>query len=153
VLEHYQTEQYKKDGWTVCPDFLSNEEVSEFLNEIKKISKGNTLQNHDKGWIEMEPQQAPDGTRVRRISEPCTYYSRFRELSDSDNLLESVQQLIGPNLVFHYSKINMKPPQIGSVVEWHQDLSYYPLTNSDSLAVLLYLDDADSTNQGAILCP
>ena len=45
--------------------------------------------------------------------------------------------------MFHYSKINMKPPSIGSVVEWHQDLSYYPLTNSSSLAVLIYLDDAD----------
>ena len=40
----------------------------------------------------------------------------------------------------------MKPPEIGSVVEWHQDLSYYPLTNRDSLAVLFYLDDADAEN-------
>src|SRR5262245_55849108 len=40
----------------------------------------------------------------------------------------------------------MKPPEIGSVVEWHQDLAYYPLTDTDSLAVLVYLDDADSSN-------
>jgi ectoine hydroxylase-related dioxygenase (phytanoyl-CoA dioxygenase family) len=61
-------------------------------------------------------------------------------------LLDSVAQLLGENLLFHYSKINMKPPAIGSVVEWHQDLAYYPLTNTDSLAVLLYLDDADGAN-------
>ena len=48
--------------------------------------------------------------------------------------------------MFHYSKLNMKPPAIGSVVEWHQDLSFYPLTNSSSLAVLIYLDDADVAN-------
>jgi phytanoyl-CoA hydroxylase len=54
--------------------------------------------------------------------------------------------LIGPDLLFHYSKINMKPPAVGSVVEWHQDLAYYPLTNTDSLAVLFYLDDADRRN-------
>ena len=40
----------------------------------------------------------------------------------------------------------MKPPEIGSAVEWHQDLSYYPLTNRDSLAVLFHLDDADAEN-------
>jgi hypothetical protein len=28
------------------------------------------------------------------------------------------------------------------VVEWHQDLAFYPLTNSDSLAILIYLDTA-----------
>jgi len=61
-------------------------------------------------------------------------------------MLNCVEKLLGPNLLFHYSKINMKPPKIGSVVEWHQDLSYYPLTNRDSLAVLIYLDDADRGN-------
>jgi len=40
----------------------------------------------------------------------------------------------------------MKPPQIGSVVEWHQDLSYYPLTNRDSTSILFYLDDASVEN-------
>jgi ectoine hydroxylase-related dioxygenase (phytanoyl-CoA dioxygenase family) len=61
-------------------------------------------------------------------------------------LLGSAAQLLGENLLFHYSKINMKPPQIGSVVEWHQDLAYYPLTNPDSLAVLFYLDPASRAN-------
>ena len=146
MLERHQVEQYKREGYAACPNFLSKEQLSDVLSDIERICEGNTLENHDKGRVEMEPHQEPTGTRVRRIYEPCTYYSRFRELSESDKLLDSVQQLIGPNLIFHYSKINMKPPKIGSVVEWHQDLSYYPLTNCDSLAVLFYLDDADSAN-------
>jgi len=40
----------------------------------------------------------------------------------------------------------MKPAEIGSVVDWHQDLSYYPSTNADSFAILIYLDDADIEN-------
>lgn len=96
--------------------------------------------------MEMEPKQAPEGTLVRRLYEPCTYYHAFRDLSDSKELLDCVEQLLGPNFCFHYSKLNMKPPSIGSIVEWHQDLKYYPLTNRDSLAVLFYLDDADRQN-------
>jgi ectoine hydroxylase-related dioxygenase (phytanoyl-CoA dioxygenase family) len=57
-----------------------------------------------------------------------------------------VEKAIGSNIVFHYSKINMKPPSIGSLVEWHQDLAYYPLTNDSSVTVLIYLDDADVAN-------
>jgi phytanoyl-CoA hydroxylase len=146
MLDGHQVKQYERDGWAVCPGFLSNQEVSEFLSDIESICQGNTREKHDKGRLEMEPDQPPEGTQVRRIYEPCTYYSRFRDLSVSGKLLDRVQQLIGPNIVFHYSKINMKPPRIGSVVEWHQDLSYYPLTNRDSVAVLLYLDDADCSN-------
>ena len=40
----------------------------------------------------------------------------------------------------------MKPAGIGSPVEWHQDLSYYPLTNRDSISILFYLDDASAKN-------
>ena len=38
-------------------------------------------------------------------------------------------------------------------MEWHQDLSYYPLTNRDSLAVLFYLDDTDEKNGCLQLLP
>lgn len=141
-----QVRQYRRDGYVVCPGFLSRQEVDAFLADMEGITAGNTLARHDKTRMEMEPNQPPDGTRVRRIYEPCTHYPRFRAFSESPTLLDAVARLLGPDLVFHYSKINMKPPEIGSVVEWHQDLSYYPLTNSDSVSILFYLDDADTEN-------
>jgi phytanoyl-CoA hydroxylase len=146
MLTAEQVLQYRREGYTVAPHFLNEQEVSGLVVEIEKICKGNTSAGHDTSRMEMEPNQGPEGTLVRRLYEPCTYYPVFRDLSDADKLLDCVQQLLGPNLLFHYSKINMKPPAIGSVVDWHQDLAYYPLTNTDSLAVLFYLDDADIGN-------
>ena len=146
MLSNTQITEYHQAGYAVCPNFLTSDEVIQLFSETEKIINGNTLANHDKNRMEMEPDQPPDGTKVRRLYEPCTHHPLFRALSESDKLLDAVEDLIGPNLLFHYSKLNMKPPEIGSVVEWHQDLSYYPLTNRDSLAVLLYLDDADAEN-------
>jgi phytanoyl-CoA hydroxylase len=146
MLTEPQADQYRRDGFTVYPGFLSRGDVESFLGAVESISEGNTLANHDKTRMEMEPDQSSNGTRVRRLYEPCTHYPIFRNLAESTVLLDCVQQLLGPNLVFHYSKLNMKPSAIGSVVEWHQDLAYYPLSNCDSLAVLLYLDDADQDN-------
>jgi ectoine hydroxylase-related dioxygenase (phytanoyl-CoA dioxygenase family) len=61
-------------------------------------------------------------------------------------MLDAVGSLIGPDLLFHYSKVNMKPAAVGSAVEWHQDLAYYPLTNDSSVTLLVYLDDASVRN-------
>jgi phytanoyl-CoA hydroxylase len=146
MLTSEQVTQYRRDGYTLCPRFLGSDEVAGCLAEMKAICGGNTLARHDKSRLEMEPDQGPDGALVRRIYEPCTHYPRFRAFSESTKLLDCVEQLLGPDLVLHYSKINMKPPAIGSVVEWHQDLSYYPLTNPDSVSILFYLDDADIEN-------
>ena len=153
MLTDEQVRAFCEDGFTVCEDFLSQTEVDALLQEADGAIEGNTLATHDAERMEMEPEQPPDGGAVRRLYEPCTYYPVSRALSEMDKLLDSVQQLFGPNLLFHYSKLNMKPAKVGSVVEWHQDLSYYPMTNRDSLAVLFYLDDTDATNGPLKLIP
>ena len=153
MLTDEQVRAFREDGFTVCEDFLSQTEVDALLQEADGAIEGNTLATHDAERMEMEPEQPPDGGAVRRLYEPCTYYPVSRALSEIDKLLDSVQQLFGPNLLFHYSKLNMKPAKVGSVVEWHQDLSYYPMTNRDSLAVLFYLDDTDATNGPLKLIP
>jgi phytanoyl-CoA hydroxylase len=139
-------EEYFQNGYFIHPGLLDSIQVEKLLAEIDRISGDNTLAVHDKSRLEMETNQKPEGRLVRRIYEPCSHYESFRELSESPKLLDAVEALLGPDLIYHYSKINMKPPSIGSVVEWHQDVTYYPLTNSSSLAVLIYLDDADVEN-------
>ncbi len=146
MLSATSVNQFQTDGFCSVEGFLAGEEVAALLASIDSVCASATLADHDTSRLEMEPNQPSDGGRVRRIYEPCTYYSDFRSLAECSKKLDGVSQLLGDNLLFHYSKINMKPPNIGSVVEWHQDLAYYPLTNTDSLAVLLYLDDADQTN-------
>ncbi|MBI4551726.1 MAG: phytanoyl-CoA dioxygenase family protein [Candidatus Latescibacteria bacterium] len=146
MLSPQHVEHYHREGYVVYPGFLSRDELATFHAEMERVAAGSTLAHHDKTRLEMEPKQAPDGTLVRRLYEPCTHYELFREFSESDKLLDCVEQLLGPDLLFHYSKINMKPAGIGSPVEWHQDLSYYPLTNRDSVSILFYLDDATVQN-------
>lgn len=141
-----QLEEYRREGYVLYPEFLSPTEVAALRADLETIAAGNTLASHDKTRMEMEPDQPPSGRLIRRLYEPCTHYPGFRALSDSSKLLDCVEQLLGPDLIFHYSKINMKPPHIGSVVEWHQDLSYYPLTSRDSVSILFYLDDASAEN-------
>ena len=146
MLSPQQVNQYHRDGFTVCEGFLGASEVDRFRQAIEEICSGNTLEHHDQSRMEMEPNQPPEGTRVRRIYQPCNDIPEFRRCADSNRLLDCVEQLLGPDLLLQYSKINMKPADVGSVVEWHQDLAYYPLTNRDSLAVLFYLDDASRRN-------
>lgn len=138
--------QFHRDGFCSMTGILPDSELNALLDDLETISAGATVANHDSSRMEMEPRQGPRGDRIRRIYEPCTHYPRFRSLSESPLLLDSLAQLLGDDIMFHYSKLNMKPPVSGSVVEWHQDLAYYPLTNSDSIAVLIYLDDADRRN-------
>ena len=138
--------QYRNEGYTFVSGFLNQEQVKLCLAELERICDGQTLGCHDTSRLELEPDQSPDGAQVRRVYDPCTHYPLFRAIADSDTLLQCVEPLIGPDILFTASKINMKPAKIGSVVRWHQDFAYGPLTNTKALSVLFYLNDADETN-------
>jgi len=56
----------------ILRQFFSGDERSRMLSEIEGISRGSTLAQHDNTRVEMEPNQPPDGTALRRIYEPCT---------------------------------------------------------------------------------
>ena len=146
MLSKTQIQEYHARGFLCVPDFLSPKLIDTFLETADEIVSSNTANDYDSTRVEMEPDQSPSGTKVRRIYEPCEYYEPFRSYSDSPEVLNVVEQLIGHDIYLHYSKLNMKPAELGSVVDWHQDLSYFPSTNGDSLAILIYLDDADVEN-------
>src|SRR2546426_5817236 len=83
MLDRINVEEFEKNGFTIQNELISNDEVSEFLADVESICAGNTLAQHDKTRLEMEPNQPPDGTRVRRLYEPCTHYPRFRAFAES----------------------------------------------------------------------
>ena len=141
-----QVARYNDEGVLSVPGFLAPKWIDAFRTEADRLTAASTAADFDPERVEMEPNQDPAGKSIRRMYEPCAYYPAFRDYSEAPEILDAVEQLIGPNLLLHYSKLNMKPAERGSVVEWHQDIAYYPLTNHDSLAVLLYLDDADEEN-------
>ena len=146
MISDEQIADYNEQGYTVCENLIHEETLTKIRQELDDVASGSTLANFDAEKLEMEPDQADDGTLIRRIFEPCARYDKCRALSESDGLLDCVEKLIGHDIYLHYSKVNMKPAGIGSVVNWHQDFSYYPLTNRDHVAVLIYLDDASEEN-------
>jgi phytanoyl-CoA hydroxylase len=146
MLSQQHIDGYRNEGFACVQEFVSAARIAAFRDEVEAITGRSTVADHDAERVEMEPGQGPQGNKIRRIYEPCEYYACFRDFAESAEILDAVEQLVGSDILLHYSKLNMKPAELGSVVEWHQDLSFYPLTNPDSLAVLIYLDDADEQN-------
>src|ERR1700750_2431783 len=99
MLSAELVDQFWREGFCAVSEFLSIEETESLLEGIRSASAGATLAHHAASRLEMDPNQAPDADRVRRMYEPCTHYPEFRKLSEHDKLLDSVAQLLGENLL------------------------------------------------------
>jgi ectoine hydroxylase-related dioxygenase (phytanoyl-CoA dioxygenase family) len=130
---------YDQQGYLLVEGLFSAADVQRINGAIDEILATPELSS----VAELEPG---DRESVRRIWSPTKRHPLFADVAADPRLLDIIEQLIGPNILFHYSKLHMKAARVGSVVEWHQDFSYYPHTNTDLLSAMIYLDDATAEN-------
>lgn len=147
-------ERYRSDGFIVVPgllDDVTRSRMKQVLAELIEKSRG--LSTHDDVY-DLEPTHSAHDPRVRRIKKPHIVDRVFADFMRSPALLEVLVALLGPSGVrLHGSKLNLKSPEYGSPVEWHQDWAFYPHTNDDLLAVGVLLDDATEENGPLMVVP
>ena len=145
-LSDNQIESYRREGYLVLPGFFGADELASVDRAMREVTETALASGDWSDVLELE-SELHDGRQVpRRIYEPFDKHETFRRIGSEPRLLDCLEALIGPNIAHQYSKINMKPARVGSVVKWHQDMAYYPSTNDDVVAVLIYVDDATEEN-------
>ncbi len=146
TLTPSQIEDYRREGYLVLDSFFDAAALRDVDQVIQRITDQAIASGQTDGIMELEPEQDSEMPRPRRILDPFEVDEGFRRVGANDRLLDCLQDLIGPDISINLSKLNFKPARVGSVVEWHQDLAYYPHTNDDLVTVLVYIDEATEEN-------
>ena len=137
---------YKKQGFVFVENLFDETRVVEFQRVTEElIEQSRSHQKSDKQF-DLEPDHSQTNPRVQRIKVPHKQHKVFAKAVRNPMLLNVLQILIGNNVRFRNSKLNIKAAKGGSEVDWHQDWAFYPHTNSDLLAVGIMLDDIDEDN-------
>jgi phytanoyl-CoA hydroxylase len=146
-LTDEQVRHYRTEGYVVVPRLFDAADIAGVDRTIREMTDAALASSEDMSKVlELEPEPL-DGRRVpRRIYNPYDAHENFRRLALDARLLDRIESLVGPDFNLQHSKLNMKPAKVGSVVEWHQDLAYFPHTNDDLVTTLVYLDDATEEN-------
>ena len=140
-----QLDEYRRRGYLLLPSLLDGSTLTA-LHEVIDTLVAEALSGGGEGVVELEPESPDREPNARRLYDPFERHQAFRDLCVDTRLLGGIESLIGPDIGLHHSKLNMKPPHVGSAVEWHQDLAYFPHTNDDLVTALIYLDDATLEN-------
>ena len=76
-----------------------------------------------------------------------TKHPAFLNLAKESRITDRGAGLIGPDLQLHHSKLATKPPVKGKgSLFWHQDLAFFPHTNTDLVTVMVMPDDTTPEN-------
>ena len=131
---------YKQNGFLVKKNLISKKTIQNINNEIDKFKK-------IKNYNFFEHKTVNKKKYFLRLQDPHLRHKFFLNLSKNKKIIEIVAKLMGGSARFHHSKLNFKlPSNLGGIIHWHQDWSFYPHTNDDLIAVGIYLEDCEEIN-------
>ena len=118
-----QVDAFWADGYLVLPDLLSKSDVRTLRTSLEALDSW--VQAHAHHDFRREPEsRGSNRTVLRKINNiHMNGGVPWSELMKRSAVLDIFEDLIGPNIWFHHSKVMMKPPHEGSVKPWHQDLA------------------------------
>lgn len=127
MLSQAQIDQYNEDGY-VIPAFQLGEDV---LEEIRA---------RHTAFVARHPE-------FRDYCSAILHYDDgFLKYCLNDDIIDMVEQLIGPDIALWNSSFFAKPAGNGRATPWHQDGEYWPICPLATCTVWLAVDDSTREN-------
>jgi phytanoyl-CoA hydroxylase len=136
-----QIETYREQGYLALRSVFGPEEVTELQRVTDEFVERSRAVSEHTDVFDLEPGHTAAAPRLRRLKAPHRQHPAYDRALRNEAVLTAVRQLVGDGVRFQNTKLNLKSPEFGSPVEWHQDWAFYPHTNDDVLAVGIAIDD------------
>jgi phytanoyl-CoA hydroxylase len=138
---------YEETGYLIVPELLEPAEVDELRLALGQVlAEAEGLQASNSKFALSAAAEGTGRRYVKRVFNPIARHEAFKKLVSHPRILDVVEELIGPDITLQQTKLNLKPPAEDARFEWHQDYPFFPHTNFDLVAVMVFLDDTDETN-------
>ena len=144
ILSTSQREKYFIDGYLGAASVIDAswlKRLNDVTGEFVELSR--TITGKD-GRFDLEPDHRADSPRIRRLNSPVEIHDTYWEFASQGPIADVAEDLLGPDVKFHHSKLNFKWSGGGEEVKWHQDIQFWPHTNYDVLTIGVYLSDVDA---------
>ena len=148
VLTREQRESYFLNGYLAVESLFGPDEVARIRAVVDEFVERSRAATNSGNVFDLAPGHSARAPRLRRLRRPHEQHELFWEVTTSV-LADVAADLVGPDVVFHHSKLNFKWNDGHDEVAWHQDIQFYPHTNYSPLTIGLLLQDT-AIEDGAV---
>ena len=148
-LTQEQVDGFHRDGWTVLPDFLQEEQLQSLERDYMRLLRREVpVRGRDYCDMAGDYDRPIEEFELLNVMLPRTYLPSLQGNAYERRAAGVVDALLGAGFVLDYDQLVAKPPgREGAVFHWHQDLGYWPITEDTRTATFwLALDDVDDDN-------
>jgi hypothetical protein len=130
-------EGYRRDGLVVAPQPLPAPLLTRVRASLERL-------------LETRADLPPESLICPHIpaggAHDAAAAAQWFEYCTLPQILDQVEQLIGPDIVLWGSQVFCKPARVGKEIPWHQDGQYWPIRPLATCSAWIALDDVDAAN-------
>lgn len=141
-LSPEQIAQYRDQGFLVPPlrlDAARLAPLQQALETLLRLNPGVRPEKLVSAHVQAAPGAQANGDGVRGLRD-------FLELAKSPDILDIVEQIIGPNIILWGAHVFCKPAGEGYETPWHQDGHYWPIRPLATCTVWVALEPSRREN-------
>lgn len=125
---------------------------TDFDRIVDRLEK--TGQDINARWDSQNTDELDGGaSRIIHTHNVQRYSACWLQALQQPRFLDVVEQILGPDIVLHHTKLFQKPPREGAPFPIHQDWWYFPTEQDSMIAGIIFLTDADDETGGLRIYP
>ena len=145
VLTQSQREHYFERGYVGVESLVPQDVLSEIVAVTEQFLDASRKETDTGSVFDVGIGHSAENPILRRLKRPDDQHETYWDFANGI-IADVAADLVGPNVVFHHSKLNFKWFDESDTVKWHQDIQFFPHTNYNVLTIGCYLADTDMNN-------
>ena len=143
TLTAAQITAYAEEGYLCLPGFIGEDWLGRLETAMNRFIDQSRSLTTSSPSILVDPGHTPDSPRLRRIPQTGAFDPDFEAFGLKGPIVDIAEDLLGPDIRLHHSKLNFKWNDGGEEIKWHQDIQFWPHSNYSPLTIGVYLCDVD----------
>jgi ectoine hydroxylase-related dioxygenase (phytanoyl-CoA dioxygenase family) len=139
------SEQFNKDGFYHAKGVFKGQKLRELQKDFDKIVdqlNGSGEQVNALWGGKRMKSISTENQYVVHTHQVQNYSSAYANAFHNKKFLDITEEIIGPDIILHHSKLFMKPPKNGAPFPMHQDWAYFPTIKDSMIAGVIHLSKA-----------
>ncbi len=143
VLSQSERQTYFETGYLLKEGFVGDAWLARLWEATERMIDESRAVSVSDDMFDIENDHTATSPKLRRLTQPVEHDQVYWEFASNSMITDLAEDLLGPDVKFHHSKLNFKWHGGGEEVKWHQDIQFWPHTNFSVLTIGDYLDDVD----------
>ena len=100
-------QQYFRDGYLVVDGCVGRDWLERLRTATDGFIEDSWACRHSSSMFDLVPGHTAGSPPLRRLTAPVNHHATYSELASQSPIVDLAEDLLGPNVVFHHSKLNV----------------------------------------------